>query len=201
MSLKLQREVLLQPHLPSKWKHALTVLALIAKDDGTSIFASEATLAGYLGMHRVTTSRLLTELHRAGLVIVTRRGGRWRTGRGVERRSSERRIDIPNLRAYRCSSAATSSFDRVATPPNDGDLVATQLHAEADLVAASLRIKTGTTSKTGTEGIDRQEYSDNDCRMSAAVAGDDGDRPSRASGIARLADLKATQGRKRVPPL
>lgn len=150
MSLDLQWTVLNQPHLPAKWKHALTVLALIAKDDGTSIFASEETLSGYLGMHRVTTHYLLRELHDAGLVVVTRRGGRWRTSKGVRRRCSERSFDLDNLRAFRCSPVTTSCSDLVAPSLQAApDLVATGLHAEPDLVAPWLQVKTGKNLKTG----------------------------------------------------
>lgn len=60
----------------------LFMLALIAKDDGRSIFASEETLARYLRVHRVPVYHMLREVHQAGLVMVIRGGGRWRTRKG-----------------------------------------------------------------------------------------------------------------------
>jgi hypothetical protein len=182
MSLRLQWAILSHRHLPAKWKHALTVLALIAKDNGTSIFASEETIAGYLGIHRVTACRLLKNLDDAGLVVVTRRGGRWRTRKGVVGRCSERRFDIEKLRAYGSSTGTTSCPDLVATPLLDAsDLVATPLHADADLVAPVLHIKSGKTLKTGSARAKTGRSLKGTDRMTTAVARDAGELGRPAS--------------------
>lgn len=61
MSLDLQWSVL-RSNLPPDLKSVALVLALIAKNDGTSIWVRVETLAAYLGLHRVTVSKRLTQL-------------------------------------------------------------------------------------------------------------------------------------------
>jgi hypothetical protein len=143
VSLKLQWTVL-RSALPARWKPLAMLLALIAKDDGTGIWVRAETAAGYLGLHRVTVSRLLQELHDSGIVTAVRRGGRWRTKRegNVVGRATERCLNRTAIEQFGCSHAATRS----------ADLVVTQLHGPPDLVATQLRIKTGTYGKTGTPG-------------------------------------------------
>ena len=76
MSLDLQWTVL-RSKVPARWKPLLHILALVAKPDGSGIWVRADKLAGYLGLHRVTVSRMLQELNAAGLVTVVKRGGRW----------------------------------------------------------------------------------------------------------------------------
>jgi hypothetical protein len=200
MSLNLQWTVLKQPHLPAKWKPMLTVLALMAKDDGTKIFASEETLAGYLGVHRVTAHHVLRELHKAGLVVVTRRGGRWRTRKGVVGRTSERRIDVDRVRtfdsrSFRCSDATTSCADHVATWLQAApDLTATSLHDDADDVVTPLHLKTGTYLKTGSTRAKTGTSPKGTDRMAVAVASDD----DTAHAHTRLDNLRAKKQQQKT---
>jgi len=153
MSLKLQWQIL-RSALPPNLKPVALILALVARDDGTGIWVRAETVAGYLGVHRVTVSRALAELARLGIVTVVRRGGRWRTkrqGRSIGKvvgRATERRIDARAIEQFGRSASATWSKD----------LVATSLHDAADLVAQGYAqtpvrtIKTGTyVRKTGTK--------------------------------------------------
>jgi biotin operon repressor len=186
MSLTLQWTVLKQPHLPAKWKQVMVVLALIAKEDGTGIFVSEEKLAKLLGVHRMTAHKVLRELHVEGLLVMTRRGGRWRTRKGVVGRSAERRIDVQKVirfdPRFRCSDATTSSDDLVAKWLKAPNLAATSLHDDADHSAPSLHLKTGKKLKTGNnQSKDRQEIPKGLAVMLTAVASDDGLNLSRPS--------------------
>jgi len=113
MSVKLLEEVLNHPHLPARWKPIMMVLAWRAhNDDGTGLFVSVHKLTLYLHQHRVTVSRLLSELSEAGLVLVVRPGGRRLATPEQPGRVALRRSDVPTLRAFSCSDAITWSARR-----------------------------------------------------------------------------------------
>lgn len=143
MSLKLQWKVL-RSNVPHHLKGLLQILALIAKDDGSGIYVRTDKLAGYLGVHRVTASRLMQELVSEDLVQVLKRGGRWQGTDGkVRARSSVRLLNVEKLEALGRIVAATRSSDLVALALHDAsDLVAAPLHDASDLVALALPIKT-----------------------------------------------------------
>ena len=110
MSVKLTRIVLnhASPHIPKHWRPVLIVLAFTAKrDDGSGIWIGAATIADYLGWHRVTVSRILAEMTAAGLLRTIKRGGRRRTAKGrTIGRHTERVLDARAIETYHPSTAA-----------------------------------------------------------------------------------------------
>lgn len=144
MGMKLQWRIL-RSELPSHLKPLALVLALIAKDDGTSIWVRVERLAEFLSLHPTTVSRQLKELLALGILVTERRSGR--------RRATQRRLVAAALPETHSASATQSTgvlHSAKATDSNAG--VAPALGNGRDDIAPALAIKP-VTAKSPTKNI------------------------------------------------